>query len=127
MFDNILQYYKNIPRLNDVYKVNNFIKNDVSNMLTDNGVVQVAYGFEVASDAVCKVINRKIPNMTTADALLLEMNKEYINKEKKEGIISNLARKYNDYSLHFIPGVEADSFFRHYPENVVLTYKKNHK
>ena len=125
LFGNIFQYYKGIPRLNTIYRVNNFIQDEISKLLNNRGVCQVCYGFEVASNAVSNQIKREIPNLSFKDKIMLEQNKRITNDERKNGIISSIIRKYGeDYSLDFIDGVETDTSISHKSENVVLSYVK---
>lgn len=57
------------------------------------------------------------------------MNQKIIEKDSKEGLISNMGKKYynpyekGNYCLDFIPGVEEQDDHND-SENVILTYKK---
>ena len=124
IWDNILQYFRTIPSLDEVSRVNSFVKKDISNMLNLGGIIQVDYGFEVASHAVSKLIGRTPPNLSVNDVFSLEKNSAIINREKREGIIPGLISKYEDYYYEFIPGVEEELSIGHHAENVVLSYIK---
>lgn len=117
--DNILQYYKNIAMLDSAYKVNNFIKKDLSQLLTDDGIIQVNYGFQLAAAALDSskpfVLDSGKPYNNTF------MSKQMVEVEKKEGINGLLLAK-GDYDYEFIPGVEVELAEK--AANVVLTYKK---
>ena len=125
-FDNILQYYRRLPSLNNVYKVNSFIQNDVVPMLNVDGTVQVSYGFEIPSDAVSKM-KKRVVNRSIQDQLLLQRNSRVINHELKEGIIPSLLKKYDGYDYDFIPGVETDPDINHKSDNIVLSYVRRQK
>lgn len=117
ILDNILQYYKNISEISTPYNVNMFIYKKLSTLLSENGCIQACYGFEIAADGLKKSFNipykNKI-NSTIFAQLLLE-------KELKEGICYQLAKKWNHYSYNFIEGVEKNH--NENAQNVVLTYK----
>lgn len=117
--DNILQYYKNIAMLDSGYKVNNFIKKDLSKLLNDDGIIQVNYGFQLAAAA----LDSSKPFVLDSDKLYNSsfMSKQMIEVEKKEGINGLLLAK-GDYDYEFIPGVEVELAEK--ASNVVLTYKK---
>lgn len=121
MFDNIFQYYKSIPGLNNASAINSFITKKIDPMLTENGQVQVGYGFEVASNAVSTFLNRKL------DLPSFVLNnigyKLQIAEELKQGYMPQLLKKYpENYETRFIPGAEIHPNYK--SENVILSYKK---
>lgn len=93
-------------------------------MLNLGGIIQVDYGFEVASHAVSSLIGRTPPNLSGNDVFSLETNSAIINRAKREGIIPGLISQYEDYYYEFIPGVEEELSIGHHAENVVLSYVK---
>lgn len=117
ILDNILQYYKDIISLETPYAVNMFIQKKLSKLLTEEGVIQVNYGFEVAADAFKKKFNipYELENPNYIKDLILK-------REIKEGINIPLVEKWDNYSYSFIPGVE--QIEGRNSENLVLTYKK---
>lgn len=121
MFDNIFQYYKSIPGLNNASAINSFITKKIDPMLMENGQVQVGYGFEVASSAVSTFLNRK------QDLPPFVLNnigyKLQIAEELKQGYMPQLLKRYpENYETSFIPGAEIHPNYK--PENVILSYKK---
>lgn len=117
ILDNILQGYSNIKSLDTSYKVNMFINKKLDSLLSDNGNLQVAYGFEVATDALKSGL--QIPYEESKQPFASVM----IKREQKEGICSQLIKKWNNYSYDFILGVEQEMEKR-LVDNVVLTYRK---
>ena len=121
ILDNILQYYKNITGLETPYLVNMFIQKQLSRLLTDNGVIQVNYAFEIGTDAFREKF--KIPYDKKYMGILCDF---IIEKEIKDGINIPLVQKWdNNYSYSFIPGVETMSDIS--SDNMVLTYRKTNK
>ena len=118
ILDNVLQYYKDIPEINTPYQVNQFIDKKLSELLTEDGVIQAAYGYEIGSDATKKRLG--MPYKTERNASLPAQFA--IEKEIKEGICNQLINKWDHYSYNFIDGVEKEEFDG--AENVVITYKK---
>lgn len=117
ILDNILQYYKNIPGLDDPYLVNMFIRKKLSNLLVDNGQIQVNYGFEVATDAFREKF--KIPyNKEHLDFY----RKFQLQEEMKKGINIPLVEKWDDYTYSFVSGVERIQGGK--SDNLVLSYRK---
>lgn len=111
ILDNILQYYKDIQELDNLNKIDNFIKNCLSRLLNENGVIQVNYGYQVASDALKAYLG--LITLTEFDPL-----KRIIIKEEMISGINNLLLKDKEgYTYNFIPGVELG-------DNLVLSYKK---
>lgn len=121
MFDNILQYYKSIPALDNVSAINRYVKDKLDDMLNNNGQIQLGYGFMVSSYAVCKIIGREY-NLPVLASMRAKLE---INEEIKNGFISNMIKKYDKYVCDFIPGVETNDYLE--TENLVLTYKKSTK
>lgn len=117
LLDNILQGYSKIKGLDTPYKVNMFVNKKLNPLLSNKGNLQVAYGFEVATDALKTGL--KIPYE--------ENNHPFarfaIKKELKEGICYQLVKKWDNYTYDFILGVEQEMENR-LVDNVVLTYKK---
>lgn len=120
ILDNILQYYKNITGLETPYLVNMFIQKQLSRLLTDNGVIQANYAFEVGTDAFREKL--KIPYDKKHMGVLGDF---VIRKEVKEGINIPLVQKWDNYSYSFIPGVETMDGIS--SDNMVLTYRKTNK
>lgn len=125
MLGNILQYYKQIPALDNVGAVNRFLKDKWSNMLTEDGKIQLCYGFEVVGDAVSNLMHlggiQKINNISD---LSIKYARE---KDQKEGYICNVIKKYgvgddSPYSIDFIRAVEEMDGHKD-AKNVILTYK----
>lgn len=120
VLDNIFQYYKNIPELNSPYKVNMFVDKVLSKMLTPKGVIQTNYGFVLASEALKKHLGEKPSN----DIFLNFMFKKNIEIEEKEGIDTQLIKKWDHYSYNFVDAVEYDI---DNSSNVVITYSPKKK
>lgn len=117
ILDNLFQYYSKLRTLDTPYKINMFIRKELSNLLTDTGVIQAAYGFEIASDSLKSMLN--IPYTPYRSIFTPMVTKEEI----KNGIVSNLIKKWPDnYSYDFIPGVEREE--GRDTDNVVLTYRR---
>lgn len=121
LLDNLTQYYKEIPMLNTPYAINQFITNNLSDLLTENGKIQSAYGFEVATVALRSFL--KLPLFEQESRTLNFFEQLAINEDVKEGICPNLIRKWPDnYTYEFIEGVEEHSNYT--SQNVILTYQK---
>lgn len=117
ILDNLFQYYSKLRTLDTPYKINMFIRKELSNLLTDTGVIQAAYGFEIASDSLKSMLN--IPYTPYRSIFTPMVTKEEI----KNGIVPNLIKKWPDnYSYDFIPGVEREE--GRDTDNVVLTYRR---
>lgn len=117
---NILQYYQSMEYLNTPERVKKFIANSLSNLLTQNGKIQVNYGFETATNAVKKELG--IPyEKEYKDKLSQFVDERTIEKEMKTGINIPLIKE-NNYTYDFIPGVE--SYEGNETENLILTYHK---
>lgn len=120
--DNILQYYETIPELNTISKINMFIKEQLANVLNENGLIQVMYGFEVETDALKEVLNfrsRKTDSQDNLEELLKKfILKNYMNKSVCAGLIKGETL----YSYTIIEGVEEEH--GQISDNVVLTYQK---
>ena len=115
---NILQYYKNIPGLNNPNRVHMFLDKNLNGLLTDSGVIQANYGFTVAAEAV-----KKYYGMPTSTDIWIAnpFSQMETNKEIKEGIDVQLLRKWDNYRYDFIDAVE--SFDGLDTQNVIITYK----
>lgn len=124
MFDNVLQYFKKIPTLDNIGAVNRFAKDKWANMLTEDGKIQLCYGYEIVADAARKLLGDDEKNQISGvyDFVM----KRAVDRDKKEGFIPNIIKKYgvgedSPYSLDFIRAVEeADGNMQ--SKNVVLTY-----
>ncbi len=123
-FDNILQYYKKIPALDNVGAINRYAKEKWSQMLTADGKIQIGYGFEIVADAARELLGSDEKNyIPDVNALIMKFG---VDKEKKESFISNVIKKYgvkddSPYSIDFIRAVEEiDGNMQ--SKNVVLTY-----
>jgi len=118
LLDNILQYYKHIPELETPYLVNMFIRKKLSELLNDNGTIQVNCAYQLGTDAVKEKLGLELPK---------ELNlyeKLALQQEIKEGINIPLIEKWDSYSYDFIPGVEKlDNGTQ--ADNLVLSYKKS--
>ena len=117
--DNILQYYQKIKGMETIYEVNRFVDKKLSKLLTDNGVMQATYGFEIATDALKETL--KIPfdkNFSNDNPF----SRYAIKEDMKNGICSGLIKKWDHYSYDFIEGVEENNGI--ISDNVVFTYKK---
>ena len=117
--DNILQTYQKIKGIETVYETNRFVDKKLGKLLTDDGVIQAAYGFEIATDALKETL--KIPfdkNFSNDNPI----SRYAIKEDMKNGICSGLIKKWDHYSYDFIEGVEENNGI--ISDNVVLTYKK---
>ncbi len=116
-FDNILQFYKSIEKLNDVSIVNQWIQNTVQNMLVSDGKIQVCYGHLYTALYMMELLG-------TLDPAYSYHNQLYaLSREKaKSGIIPNLYSLSDSYSIDFIQESDTfDSFTKH----CVLSYKRS--
>ncbi|MDE6142192.1 MAG: hypothetical protein K2G03_06270 [Bacilli bacterium] len=125
MYGNILQYYNQIPSLDNVGAVNRYLKDKMTPMLTDNGQIQLCYGFEIVADAVKELLNiGEVEKPKDISEFSMRMG---IESDKKNGYISNVIKKYgvgedSPYSLEFIRAAEEnDGHLK--AKNVLLTYK----
>lgn len=122
MFDNILQYYKHIPALDNISTVNLYAKEKLTPMLTNNGKIQIGYGFEVVADAVKGLLDIDVPKLSSGiNQRIIEYT---VKKEQKEGFVPNIIKKYglnNLYSIDFIKAVEEMNGHLT-SQNLVLTY-----
>lgn len=119
MFDNILQYYKSIPALDNIVLVHKYVREKLASMLNKNGKIQLGYGFEVIARSVSEILGRDYYHM---DGIQEKFAQMVTNKSIKEDFIPNMIKKYDRYDLDFIRGVETMDGYE--SENVVLTYKK---
>lgn len=125
MYGNILQYYNQIPSLDNIGAINRYLKDKMTPMLTDDGQIQLCYGFEIVADAAKELLNLgEIERPKDISELALRMG---IENDKKHGYISNVIKKYglgedSPYSLDFIRAAEeCDGHLT--SQNVLLTYK----
>lgn len=125
MFGNILQYYKQIPSLDNIGAINRYVKEKLVPMLKEDGKIQLCYGFEVVADAAIELLN--IGNVEKLNDINDIFMKYGIEKDKKEGFISNIIKKYgvDEYSLYSLDFIRAaeESDGHITSKNVVLTYK----
>lgn len=119
VLDNVLQYYSKIRGLETPYNANMFISKELGKLLADNGAIQAAYGFEVATDALKMSQGIPFTGCKESKHLLAQFA---LKVEQKEGICSQLVKKWDRYTYDFIPGVEQEEDKP--AENVVLTYRK---
>ena len=119
MFDNIFQYYRAIPTLDDAVKVNKYVKEKLDPMLRKGGQIQVGYGYEVVASAVSKMQNRKYEGINEMLQIMLQ---NQLNDCIKNDFIPNMIKNFDEYSIDFIRGSEDRE--EHKAENVILTYKK---
>lgn len=120
LLDNLFQYYKSMKGFDTPYKVNEFITQRLSELLKENGKIQAAYGFEVATDALKITLN--IP-FEAQRKIIAFLNYDLIEQDTKEGICSNLIKKWpTNYAFDFIRGVENRN--GNNSSNVILTYSK---
>lgn len=120
VFDNILQYYKSIAGLSTHNKAHDFIQNQVIPMLTDDGKIQVGYGFQLIAEVI-DIINGNEAN--EMQQVLRRMNKETLDESIKNDFIPNMIKNYDTYDISYIPGVEPAMFFE--SKNVIMSYKKS--
>ncbi len=112
ILDNILQYYKDFPELDDLDKVDNFIKNHLAKLLSENGIIQVNYGYQLAAEALkVELASISLKDFNPIKGLIIVQ--EIVN-----GINNMLIKNKKGYTYDFIPGVEQTG------ENLVLSYKK---
>ncbi len=103
LLDNVLQHYKNIPLLDTPYNVNQFIQKRLMEKVNDGGVIEVNYGFEIATTAFAKKFN--LPSSPNPNANSLAEAK-HTTEEMKNGINCRLYEKWKRYEYNFISGVE---------------------
>lgn len=113
--DNIFQYYRDIKGLDDVHLVDKFIKKKLSKLLNDDGIIQVNYGFELATDAVIEKFGYDIEGMS------VDVNR-FVQYEMNNSVNTGLLSGYNGYDVSFISGTESSENDKRM--NMVLTYKK---
>lgn len=125
MYGNILQYYSQIPVLDNVGAVNRFLKDKMTPMLNDDGEIQLCYGFEIVADAAIELLDiGEVEKTNDISTLAMRMG---IESDKKHGYISNVIKKYgvgeeSPYSLDFIRAAEEGDGHLN-SKNVLLTYK----
>ena len=114
-FDNVLQFYKKIKKLNNISNVNHWIQNTVKNMLVVDGKIQVCYGDLYTALYMMELLEMLDPAYSYYNQLYA------ISKEKtKSGIIPNLYSMSDIYSIDFIQEPDTcDSFTKH----CILSYK----
>lgn len=120
MFDNILQYYKSIPALDNITLVHKYVREKLDSMLNKNGQIQLGYGFEVIARSVSQILGREYYHMEGIQEKIAQI---VTDRSIKEDFIPNMIKKYDRYDIDFIHGVETMN--GHESENVVLTYKKS--
>ncbi len=119
MLDNILLYYKQWKDLNSPEKVDTFIKDDLSNLLHDDGTIQVNYGFKFTASAL-----ERLANMPWKPAVYDEW--EWPIQKLYELEVDMAGRAAVDipllgmegYQCQYIPGSELGY------DNSVLTYSR---
>lgn len=116
LLDNIFQYYTEIDRLSSSSLIDQFIKNDLVQLLSDDGSIQVNYAFEIATMAVKDELGISIDKDVIEQILFGE---EFLKYEKKNGINIPLIET-GGYCFDFIEGVENEK--NHPANNMVLTY-----
>lgn len=116
LLGNVLQYYKQIPKLNTFDQVNHFIQKELANCLTEDGVIQANYAFENATFAIQDTLG--ITDTDEQD-ILREM---IVIQESIDGINIPLLQKYDGYSYTFIPGVETEG--NYVSQNTIITYSR---
>lgn len=117
---NILQYHEGIEGLEEVSKIDQFIKHELTNLLTSDGMIQVDYAFEISTSRLKFLLNPK-------DNCLEEILKNPIRRFTLERGMENdrivqLYQNFKDYHFDFISGVEKNE--SSVKENVVVTYVK---
>ncbi len=123
MLSNVLQFYDQIENLNTIQLVEDFI-NNLSNLLTEDGVIEVSYLFEIAT-------------LAFKDKIGISFDKSKINfliefileQEAKRTVNIPLFKSSDNYSYSIIKGVENDegvekSFLEQH-DNMVLTYRNS--
>lgn len=116
LLDNIFQYYTEIDRLCSSDLIDKFVKNDLVQLLNDDGHIQVNYAFEIATHAVKDKIGMTI-DKDVIDQILF--GEELLKYERKSGVNIPLIEK-GGYRFDFIEGVENEK--NHPASNMVLTY-----
>lgn len=115
---NILQYYEKIPLLDTPYAVNMFIKKELSKLLSEDGVIQVNYGFGLATEIWKK--KQGLPITKNAYNSTLQGNMQIDANMKKDLNTALFARGGYDYYL--FEGVETyDTGAR--VDNMSLVYR----
>lgn len=125
MFGNILQYFKQIPTLDSIVAINRYVKDKLVPMLTEDGKIQLCYGFETVAEASEEILNdAKEGNPNNFFELIMRME---IEEDKKNSYIPTVIKKYgvgedSPYSLDFIRAAEVNDGHLN-SKNVLLTYK----
>lgn len=119
IYGNILQYYKNIPKFDNIASVNRAVKEKWAPMLRDGGTLELCYGFNMVIYALKDLLGMDDGVPESGNPAL---HKLINSKVIKEEFIPQFCKKYLDnYSLDFIRSVESEY---ENSENVILSYKK---
>lgn len=135
LLDNILEYYGAIPNLNTPRKVDSFVKQDMSSLLSNGGSMQVAYAYAFDTETFCDAFDLPIVNDSELDDVFnpvsdaffaalttsfLEMDLESATRVlADENLMIPLVRDMDGYQYSIFDGInESDG------KNMVLTYTK---
>ena len=142
IFDNILQYYKDIKGINDCHDIKKIFDNKWKPLLNNGGLMELCYGYQTTADALKKLKNpdHQVINKEQLDKLCKKVGLDSFDDPRfvymynkmisygldvdiDNGFICNYVKNYNDCDITFIPGVEFEELDN--VEDVVLTYHKN--
>lgn len=118
---NIFQYYQDIAGLNTPYAVNTFVKKELSKLLSEDGVIQVNYGFEVATTILKEKLGLPYNRTKSNSSLEAQMIRKFFAKSD----INLALLEKGGYNFTFFEGVE--SYEDGPTENMCLTYKPQAK
>lgn len=121
VFGNILQYYKSIPKFDNIVMVNKAVKENWAPMLSEGGALELCYGFETVTSGLIQMLGIDDPALNPLD-MPLPLAKMINDDVIKDNFITQFYKRYADnYSIDFIGQVE-----REHPKskNVILSYKK---
>lgn len=91
-------------------------------MSTEKGVIQANYGFTLAAEALKKYLGMPVSKDKMISSFVGQME---LALEVKEGIDTQLIKKWDHYSYNFIEAVEKNDGIN--TNNVVITYTPRKK
>lgn len=142
MFDNILQYYKEMKGIISIEDIRRILEEKWKSLLKKDGILELDYGYDAAVCALRKMKDRNYESINDEELkntlglndydndfvnFVVNFQKKIIDKDVSRlmgnDFICNYIKLYDDYELKFINGVEID--VKDNPKNVALIYKNS--